>query len=565
MLKRNLPQTGTFAVLCLVLGACNEEPKELEQGGTPAPSGEPWFEEQAQSSGLRFVHDNGATGQFYFPEKIGGGSALLDFDGDGYLDVFCVQSGKVDASPDEVFAHGLFRNRGDGNFEDVSAQSGIRADVYGMAVTAGDFDNDGKTDLYVMNVGRNTLLRNLGGGKFEDVTDAAGVGGSFWSTTGTFFDYDADGDLDLFVGNYVVWSKEADKECYEESGRRTYCGPHSYNAPVPDQLYRNEGDGHFTEITAEAGISASFGNALGVVCGDYNGDGRIDIFVANDRTDDQLWINLGNDRFRDDASLAGCAVDRNGTARAGMGVDTADIDNDGDLDLIVVNLHGELDGYFRNEGSYFFEETTSAGIGLTTRAYTRFGVGFVDFDNDGDLDIYQANGRVTLIGESHVEDPFAEPNVLLVRSAENKWRKSALQGGTREPLIHTSRGAAFGDFDNDGGMDIVVMNSAAPTYLLRNVRTGRGAWVLLEVLNEHGAPAIGASVFASDGERRLRRDVLPGRGYASSSDPRVHVGLGSGKKIWSLELRWVDGTREDFGPLEPNRVLKIQRGAGREL
>ncbi|MFT7486091.1 MAG: hypothetical protein ACI9F9_001944, partial [Candidatus Paceibacteria bacterium] len=381
--------------------------------------------------------------------------------------------------------------------------------------------------------------------------------------TGSFTDYDADGDLDLFVGNYVFWSIENDRECYEESGRRTYCGPHSYNAPVPDRLYRNEGNGTFVDISTDSGIATSFGNALGVVCGDFNGDGRIDFFVANDRSDDQLWVNLGDDKFRDDAAVVGCAVDRNGTARAGMGVDAGDIDNDGDLDLIVVNLHGELDGYFRNEGRYFFEETTSVGIGLTTRAYTRFGVGFVDFDNDGDLDIYQANGRVGLVGETYVEDPFAEPNVLLVRTDEGKWRESYLQGGSAQPLIHTSRGAGFGDFDNDGGMDIVVMNSSSPPYLLRNVREGRGNWLIIELQTESGSPAIGASTFIEVGEKRLRRDCLPCRGYASSSDPRVHVGLADTKQVESIEVRWVDGTSEFFGPFEANRVVTIRRGQGR--
>jgi len=526
-------------------------------------AGQPWFEERAASAGITFRHRNGATGKFYFPEMNGGGAAVLDFDDDGWLDIFFAQSGKVDAAPGEIYPHGLFHNRGDGSFEDVTEHSGLATGGYGMGVTAGDYDNDGRTDLYIANVGANILLRNEGGGHFRDVTSEAGVAGDVWSSGACFSDYDSDGDLDIYVCNYVYWSIATDKQCFEESGRRTYCGPQSYNAPVPDQLFRNEGDGTFSDVSEEAGISVAFGNALGVVSADFNGDGRIDFFVANDRSHDQLWINQGHGKLRDDALMAGCAVDRDGTARAGMGVDAGDVDNDGDLDLIVVNLHGEFDGFYRNEGRYFVEETTSVGIGLVTRGYTRFGVGFADFDNDGDLDLYQANGRVGLLGTPYSEDPYAEPNVLLEHTAGVKWKAVEPQGGTTAKLIHTSRGAAFGDFDNDGGADIVVVNSNSEPYLLHNIRADRGHWLLLDVRGEHGAPEIGASVYLEHDGQRMRRDVAPCTSYASSRDPRVHFGLGEKAEVGALEVHWIDGVVEFFGPPEVDAVSILRKGQGR--
>jgi hypothetical protein len=545
---------GLVLVLCAAACADGDEPVS----GTPPRSteaGAAWFEEIAASAGLAFRHRTGATGRFYFPEMNGGGAAALDFDDDGFLDVFFAQSGKVDAAPGEVYPHGLFRNRGDGTFEDVTAGSGVATGGYAMGVTAGDYDNDGRTDLYLANVGPNVLLRNEGGGRFRDATREAGVAGDVWSSGACF--------SDLYVCNYVYWSIATDKQCFEESGRRTYCGPQSYNAPVPDQLFRNEGDGTFTDVSEAVGLGVAFGNALGVVSADFNGDGRLDFFVANDRNDDQLWINQEDGTLRDEALMAGCAVDRDGTARAGMGVDAGDIDNDGDLDLIVVNLHGEFDGFYRNEGRYFVEETTSAGIGLVTRAYTRFGVGFADFDNDGDLDLYQANGRVGLVGTPIVEDPYAEPNVLLEHAEVGKWRAVLPQGGTIRPLIHTSRGAAFGDFDNDGGVDVVVVNSNSAPYLLHNVRANRGHWLLLDVRGVRGAPAIGAQVYLQHEGHRMRRDVLPCTSYASSRDPRVHFGLGRRAQAGPLEVHWLDGTTEYFGPLEVDAVSTLRQGRGR--
>jgi hypothetical protein len=532
----------------------------VAEGGATAAA--PWFEDTAGEAGLVFQHSTGASGEFLFPETLAGGIALIDFDGDGHLDVFLGQGGSLRGEEGPgVGRHRLFRNRGDGTFEDRTEGSGVDVPGYCMGVAVGDFDGDGREDLYITNNGPNVLLRNAGGGRFEDVTAAAGVAGSEWSTSATFVDHDLDGDLDLFVCNYIFWSLGGDKECYEASGRRTYCGPSSYNAPTPDTLFRNDGDGRFTDVSEQAGIRTRFGNGLGVVAGDYNGDGTPDLFVANDQTEDQLWINLGDGTFRDDGYRVGVAVGRDGSERAGMGVDAADVDADGDLDLIVVNLHGEFDGFYRNDGDSFVERTTEAGIGVETRKYTRFGVGFHDFDNDGDLDLYEACGRVTMVGSLHDEDdPFAEPNVLLELGEDGRWRTTGLAGGTRSPLVHTSRGAAFGDLDGDGGIDIVVANSQAAPYLLRNTVPDRGHWIRARVLGASGAAAIGA-VVELDGSR-LRRDVRPGYSFCSSSDPGVHFGLGERVEPVHLEVRWTDGSRERFGPFEVDRAVVLRPGEG---
>lgn len=554
-----------WPLLVALLGGCDSGTR-VADAPAPAAAGAPWFEERASLAGLDFRHSTGAAGEYLFPETLGGSVALFDADGDGDLDLFFGQGGSLADRESVGGQHRLFENQGTGTFTDVTAGSGVDVPGYSMGVAVGDVDGDGLEDLYITNVGPNVLLRNRGGGRFEDVTIAAGVAGSEWSTSACFVDYDIDGDFDLFVCNYVSWSLESDKECFEASGRRTYCGPHSYNASMPDRLYRNEGGGRFVDVSEESGISARFGNGLGVVAVDVNDDGLPDLFVANDLAEDQLWIGLGDGTFRDEAYLAGVAVGSDGAERAGMGVDAADVDDDGDMDLIVVNLHGELDGFYRNEGRYFVECTTEVGIGAVTRKYTRFGVGFQDFDNDGDLDLYEANGRVTLVGQTFDEaDPFAEPNVLLERTPDGKWRAVEPLGGTRPVLIDTSRGAAFGDVDGDGGVDIVVANSISAPYLLHNVVAERGRWIRARAVAASGSAAIGARVTLEREGKRFRRDIRPGFSFCSSSEPIAHFGLGETLEEATLEVRWADGGREEFGPFAVDQQVTLVQGQGRPL
>ncbi len=523
----------------------------------PVGAEEPWFEEVAAASGLDFVHESGhEPGQFLFPEIHAGGAALFDADQDGDLDAYLVQGGNLTTPAAERPGNRLFLNRGDGTFEDATEKSGADDRGFGMGVAAGDYDGDGRTDLYVTNVGPNVLLRNLGGGRFEDVTTTAGVGADGWGSSAAFVDYDLDGDLDLFTINYLHWSASDETECFDATGRRTYCGPANYSAPAPDVLYRNEGDGRFTDVTVPAGMSVAFGTGLGVVTGDFDANGWPDLFVANDNMLDQLWLNQGDGTFREEAIFRGAAADASGKPKAGMGVAAADVDSDGDLDLVVCNLAGESDSLFLNDGGYFSDRTGASGLGAVSRALTRFGMGWIDFDNDGTLDLYQANGAIARQGRIFVEsDPFAEPNLVIRGKPGPKYEEVTPRGGTEELLIATSRAAAFGDVDGDGGIDVLVVNRDGPTYLLRNRAPGRGGALRVDVQTTAGAPALGAVVSATVGGNTLSREVRSAYSYQASNEPTVHFGLGAQSKIEALEVSWPDGTRRCFGERPASRLV----------
>ena len=546
----------------LAVGGCE---RSAPVAPPPAPASPPWFEPVGPARGLHFVHDSGHRVRHLMPEIACGGAALFDMDGDGDLDVYLVQAGGITVPPDERPANQLLRNLGDGTFENVTDGSGADDRGYGMGVAAGDYDNDGDVDLYVTNVGPNVLLRNDGGGRFTDVTVSAGVGDPGWGASAAFLDYDNDGDLDLFVCNYLNWSVATEIDCFNEMGAPDYCSPNNYTAPAIDILYRNNGDGTFSDITEQAGLNTAFGNGLGVACGDFTNDGWIDIFVANDGMPDQFWVNAGDPdrpRFRDDAMATGCAIDQDGMPKAGMGVTVADTDDDGDLDVMVCNLHRESDSYFRNDNGYFTDITAVAGLGAVSRPFTRFGMAWLDFDNDGHLDLYQANGRVMRQSRAWADDPFAEPNLLFRGGADGTFREVLPRGGTAEPLIATSRAAAFGDVDNDGGMDVLVVNRDGPAHLLHNIAPQRGGWILFQVLTQHGRDALGATLQLSLGDRRLTRDVRAAYSYMASNDPRVHVGLGRFDHARNVTVRWVDGTFESFGDFAANQVVTLHRGRG---
>jgi enediyne biosynthesis protein E4 len=528
--------------------------------GAATAGASPWFEEVGARAGIGFVHTSGHRTKHLLPEIMGGGAALFDMDNDGFLDLYLVQSGSL--LDDSAGGNRLYRNRGDGTFDDVTERSGAGVRGYGMGVSAGDFDNDGFTDLYVTNFGHNVLLRNDGHGRFVDVTAKAGVAGSGWSTSAAFLDYDGDGALDLFVAHYLNWRPSAEVECFSLTGVPDYCSPASYDLPSAATLYHNNGDGTFTDVSARAGILGSVGNGLGVVAGDFDGDGRIDIFVANDRTPNHLWSNLGGGRFRESALTMGAALDEDGTAKSGMGVDAVDVDDDGNLDLLVVNLDGESDSFFRNRGRFFSDDTVSVGLRTTSRPFTRFGAAFVDFNNDGYLDLYEANGRVGLQSVRYGSDPYAEPSLLFRGVAGPRFEEVSPRGGTKQPLVATSRAAAFGDIDNDGAIDVVVVNRDSRPYLLHNVVSPRGHWAMFRVIEEHGRDALGTQVTLKVGDRTIRRDVRAAYSYLASNDPRVHIGLGSITTVQDVTVQWPDGTRERFGDLPADRIAVLRRGMG---
>ncbi len=544
---------------CLALAGCGTTaPDDPSAGAAEAP----WFEEVASARGLGFRHESGHRDRHWLPEIIGGGAALFDMDGDGDLDAYFVQSGGLVDPPSRRAGNQLLVNLGEGTFRDVTAGSGAADRGYGMGVAAGDYDQDGDPDLYVTNVGPNVLLRNDGAGRFTDMTVAAGVGDPGWGASAGFVDHDADGDLDLFVTNYLNWSVDTELICLGPQGGADYCSPLTQH-PLADVLFRNDGDGTFTDISTSAGLHATFGNGLGLVLGDFDGSGTPDIFVANDKMPNQLWLNRGDGQFEDHALVAGVGVDLDGQAKAGMGVDAVDLDNDADLDLIVVNLRGESDSVYRDQGDFFSDDTIAIGLRVSSRRFTRFGLGIHDFDNDGRLDLYEASGRIARQGVPFASDAYAEPNLLFRGLPNGRFAEVTPPGGTHGVLAATSRAAVFGDIDNDGGIDIVVVNRDAPAHLLRNIAPRRGHWITLRVTETTGGDALGASVRFSAGGQRIRRDVKPAYSYLASNDPRVHVGLGSATGITDVTVRWVDGTVELFGDVDADQIVTLRRGNGR--
>jgi hypothetical protein len=556
-----------FAPLILVLAACDEPAAPSEtpaQADTPAQSTSAgaWFKDVAVASGVDHVYKSGKAERYFIPEAMGGAAALFDMDGDADLDLYVTSGGPCLNSDSPCNPNRLYRNRGDGTFDDVSADSGADRQGYDMGVACADYDNDGDVDLYVTSFGPNALLRNDGNAHFTDVSAEAGVDHDAWGASAAFLDYDRDGDLDLYVANYLVWSADQDLVCYGYRGQPDYCGPTSYEAPAQDVLYRNDGDGTFTDVTRHALRDEYTGNGLGVICGDFTGNGYPDIFVANDGMRDQLWANQGDGTFLDVGLVYGCAYDNDGQPKAGMGLVAADMNEDGTLDVIVCNLGTESDSLYLNEGEYFRDATAAAGLGAASRPFTRFGMGLIDFDNDGYLDLYQANGRIARQALSYADDPYAEPNLVMRGGPGPRFERFKPDGGTDAPLIHTSRGAAFGDIDNDGAVDVVVVNRDGPTYVLRNVAPDRGHWIMFRAVEEHGRDALGATITMQFGDRRISRDVRAASSYFTSNDPRVHVGLGESDAVTNVTVTWPDATTETFGDFQANRIVELVRGAG---
>jgi enediyne biosynthesis protein E4 len=528
--------------------------------------------------GLDFVHVNGRSGRFYIVEVVGSGAALFDYDGDGDLDLFLVQGGSLDerggARPSdrlyrndlEVLPSGERRLR----FTDVTAAAGIESTAYGMGVAVGDVDGDGRPDLYVTDFGPNRLLRNRGDGTFEDVTAASGTDDPRWSVPAVFFDYDGDGDDDLYVGNYVDFTLATHKVCISETGAQDYCGPLSYH-PETDRLFRNRGDGTFEDVSAASGVGAAAGATLGAQAADFDGDGLPDLYVANDQSENFLWHNRGDGTFSDEALLAGCALNGEGKAEASMGVDAADFDGDGDLDLFVTNLTRESNTLWVNEGGGLFRDATvPSGLDAPSWPYTGFGAAWLDYDNDGRLDLAVVNGAVYVIPElARQGDPFPlhQPNQLFRQTADGRFEDVTAAAGPAFALSKVSRGAAFGDVDNDGDTDVVVVNNGGPVRLLLN-RVGQDRpWLGLRlVAGEPPRDAIGAQVaVVRRGAPTLRRRVRTDGSYASASDPRVLVGLGEGADVERLEVTWPDGAEEVFEPPPLGRYTTLRRGTGKAI
>ena len=522
----------------------------------PAVSDALQFVDATAEAGISFTHVNGARGDLHMPETMGSGGGFLDYDTDGHLDLYLVNSGDLTGEP--LASSALYRNVGDGTFVDVTAAAGVEAaDRYGMGCAVGDYDNDGDPDIYVTAFGPNLLYRNDGDGTFTDVTASARVGDPAWSASATFADIDLDGDLDLYVSNYVEYDLDADYPPCIESGLRTYCHPRHFDG-APDTLYRNDGDGAFTDITEAAGVTdpggAYAGKGLGVVAADFNGDGAPDFYVANDDTPNYLFQNDGAGRFEEIALIAGCAYSGDGVAQAGMGVDAGDYDGDGLMDLFVTNLSYETNALYRNAGDGFFDDVAyAARVGEESYLHLGFGTGFIDLNNDGLLDILIANGHVLPnIGEMTDTVTYAQPTQVFLNAGDGVFAETTGELGVALQTYGVARAAIFGDYDNDGDTDVVLTHSNGPARLLRNDGGNAGAWLRVTL---RGKGSIGARVIVTAGGRAQTRDVRRGSSYLASHDPRALFGLGDAAVVDRVHIRWPGGREQTFHDIPANQEL----------
>lgn len=551
---RLIPVFVTMVALLLVGCGGDSPTTNVAKPDAEQPADQlPWFDAQEDARGVQFTLQTELDPRPVMPEIIVGGGAAIDFDDDGWMDLYLLQASGEGGNR-------LLRNRGDGTFEDVTEGSGAGDIGYASGVATGDIDGDGDVDLFVSNLDADVLLRNDGGGHFTDITDQSEVGDDEWGTSASFFDADGDGDLDLYVCRYVQWSADGVLPClgigFNDLETPDYCKPNRY-PPSTDLFYLNDGHGHFVDATKSSGIAAVEGYGLGVVSADFNGDGATDMFVANDTVPDRFWQNNGDGTFVEAGFNMACDRDNTGLAKAGMGVSVADLNDDGAPDLIVCNLKGETDSLYMNKGTYFRDVTSQAGLSGESFGYTRFGLGLVDFDNDQKLDYFASNGAVLANPDVTSGDPYAHHNLLLQGRSDRLGFRSVEQSGVTSLPARTSRGSIFADFDNDGGMDIVILNRNAPVRFLANTVSHRGHWLLADVRDANGAPAIGARVELDFGDQVRTGFVHSDSSYLTASDPRVHFGLGAEASIPELRVVWLSGETVTLLDVHADQVLQI--------
>jgi hypothetical protein len=535
-------------------------------GAAQQPNDRVTFRDIARAAGVAFVHVHGASPQKHFEETMGSGGLFFDFDDDGWVDIFLVDGGSIaDPAAARRARHRLYRNQRNGTFTDVTAASGIVHRAYGMGACAGDYDNDGRVDLYVTNAGPNVLYRNAGKGVFTDVTRRAGVGSPLWSTSCAFTDLDRDGDLDLFVTNYVELGKERGRFCGSTNPpMRIYCHPLNFPSS-PSVLYRNDGNGAFVDVSAPAGVGGHRGNGLGVAVADYDDDEWPDVFVANDAVPNFLFHNEKAGRFAEVAVLAGVAVASDGSARAGMGTAFGDYNGDGRLDLVVTNHETEMHSLFRNAGDGLFADATvESGLGPATLPYVGFGVVFADYDNDADLDLSIVNGHVIdNVAKVRSGGQHAQPHLLLQNGGNGRFRNVTRDAGPAFAMDRVGRALAAADIDNDGDLDFLRTSNGGPADLLRNEGGNRGNAVLIRLVGTtSNRDAIGARVRLTIGSRVQTREVTGGSSYLAQNDLRLHFGLGAQTTVDRIEIRWPAGKTETAQNVAANQIVTVREGAG---
>jgi hypothetical protein len=497
------------------------------------------------------------------PETVGAGCAFFDYDNDGWMDIYLVNSGRSDFyTPTVSLRNALYVNNRDGTFRDVTEKAGVAGGGFGMGVAAGDYDADGWQDLYVTSYGRNILYHNNGDGTFTDVTERAGVAAPGWSTCAVWFDYDSDGRLDLFVSSFVAYDKSQNIFCGDNLlKRRYYCIPRVFK-PTPSRLFRNNGNGTFTETSRESGIASVSGKSFGAVATDVSNDGLIDLFVANDTVANFLFVNRGGGRFEEMGLLAGVGYGEAGNARSGMGVDAGDYDGDGWQDLFVANIDREIFSLYRNQKDLTFADEPGE-IGPATRALSGWGLKFFDYDNDGDPDLFLANGHPDDMIEAQASYVKYKEPLLMFENTGRAFRNVSAQSGPVFARDFPARGMAVGDYDNDGDVDVLVSNNGEPPLLLRNQGGNRNKWLGLQlVATRSNASAVGALITWQAGGARRSRLKTGGGSYLASHDPREILGLGRASRVESLEIRWPSGRVDRLANLPVNTYIKVTEGQG---
>ncbi|MEM7081724.1 MAG: CRTAC1 family protein [Pseudomonadota bacterium] len=574
-----------IALLCLLPLACSEQPNPRTQDGQHAELGAaasgptlttPAFTDIAEQSGLSFFHHSGATAKKFFPEIMGSGGALVDYDNDGDLDVVLIQSGRINQIDDPLFPFvdstnhvQLFRNdlhHGAPTFTNVTDTSGLVLEGYGMGVATGDLNNDGYADLYLTNVGTNALFINNGNGTFTEADAGIADDDAGWSTSASFLDYDLDGHLDLFITRYVDVDLVTGRRCTSNDGQRDYCSPDVY-VPLTDLLLKGDGSGRLSPVERWHAGGPAPSTGLGVIAADFNSDGWTDLYVANDKKANQLWINQANGLFEETAVMNGSAFDANGKAEASMGVTSGDVDADGDEDLFITHLKGESNTLYLNQGNAMFIDSTIVfRLSSNSLPSTGFGTGWIDPDNDGDLDLFAANGAV-MIESSQINTepfPYVQANQLFEQIEGLSFVDASAPAGFADERPEISRGAAFGDIDNDGDIDILVTNNEGPVRLLRNDQSHNHAWLGISV---QGVTANRDAAGARVGVERnnaptLWRRVGTDGSYLSANDKRVLIGLGVDPSLSGLVVSWPDGQTERFPTPTLNTFITLVQGEG---
>jgi hypothetical protein len=536
----------------------------LSVGALAAQSGGVTFTDVTAASGITFTHNSGRAGKKWLPETLGAGGALFDFDGDGWLDVFLVNSRSWTPRPGRRSLSALYRNTGTGKFVNVTAGSGLDVELYGMGVATADYDNDGRADLYLTALEGDRLFQNLGGGKFKDVTKAAGITNANFGTSAAWLDYDKDGQLDLFVANYVKWDAKSDISCSLDGVSKSYCTPESYKGTA-SKLYRNLGGGRFEDASQKAGVGDPNSKSLGVAVLDYNVDGWPDMFIANDTQPNKLYRNNRNGTFIEEGMSAGVAYSEDGVARGAMGVDAADYDRSGRPHLIVGNFSNQMLALYHNEGkNLFVDEAPRSAIGRASLLSLAFGVFFFDYDLDGYYDLLAANGHI----EEEIERvqpkvKFRQPPLLFRNLGQRKFENASASVGAQFTRPIVGRGAAYGDYDRDGDLDVLLTENHGPAYLFRNDGGNRNNFISIRTKGvKSNRDGIGAVVRVDSAGGKQWSMVRSGSSYCSQSDLALTFGLGKDTTVTAIEIEWPSGQKDRVANIASNQFLLVEEGKG---